>query len=823
MDIENKDVSQVNSVSGKTKINKLINESISRKEKTVSVELANLIKTSSLEDLKIENFGSFDIKDNDNTNDPDLKEEILYQVEKSIKNSPYVFKIEKFNTLLGDVFNGDSDSSDNGSSNADTAVENFSEDIGISIDEIECGMDLREIRKLILDKITKIRLSLSRAPRINQCIIGNTVVDIPEINFVVKKNVKTNLKAAGVGDLLVVKKELLKFKKGEIAHIENIIKSEKKERSHRVFRSMSETISSQSSTERESLKDTQSNEQFSIQKETNDILNKQKSTDKSINASAKYGNGFVSASINAGYASSNSSQQTQANRSASSYAKGITERALDRVITQISESRTRTRKSEVEEINTHGFDNTKGTGNISGVYYYLDKFYEVKIFNYGKRIMYQLIVDKPASNYMESIASNPIMGIEMPIHPAKMENKYADIDGDGISDFGDESELSGGLKTFDDITKENYKYWTALYGIKEVEHYPENQIIFDTLKGEPDVDKDNNQIGNSYKAHKMIQIPEDYVPVEASYSNIGYSSYRKIRIGSEITGFSLWLQDGDSRVIDNKFYKSSEENIITGTTKELPIIISCSERFIINISIVCIPSEKAIENWKLKIYNSIIEVYENDLREYNQKVSQLTSNGDDYGNNPAINRQIEKEEIRKACIESILDKTFNFSAIKKDKGEYNRCIPPEKILLEIQSNENYYKILAFMEEAFEWDQMTYEYFPYYWNKERKEMEKLKSNDLLFQSFLRASTAKAILAVRPGFERPMMHFLNEGKLWTGGKELFSITKADADLIREIDEASEQSLKTPIEIGEPWELKVPTSLVILDVDEENSSIG
>ncbi len=802
------------SVSEKTKINTFIDESISRKEKTVSTDLASLIQTSSLENLKIENFGSFYVKDDNDPNDPDLKGEVIAQVENRIKNSPYFLKVEKFTTLLEKVFSRTSDSTDKAT---EDQLENFSEDIGISVDEIECGVDLRKIRKLILDKITKIRLSLSGSARISQCIIGNTVVDVPEINFVIK-NKETNIKAAGVGDLLVVKKELLKFKKGEIAYIENILKSEKKERSHRTFSSMTESMSSQSSTEHESLKDTQSNEQFSIQKEASNILSKQKSTDKSVNASVEYGNKIVSASINAGYSSSDSSQQTQVNRSASSYAKGITERALDRVVTQVSESRTRTRKSEVEEINTHGFDNTKGTGNISGVYYYLDKFYEARVFNYGKRLMYQLIVDKPASNYMESIANDPIMAIKKPIHPAKMENKYADIDGDGISDFGDESELSGGLKTFDDITKENYKYWTALYGIKEVEHYPENQIIFDTLEGESS--------GNSYKAHKMIQVPEDYIPVEASYSNIGYASYRKIRIGSEITGFSLWLQDGyspQSKTLDNNFFKSEDDDKITGITKELPIIISCSERFIISISIMCIPSVKAIENWKLKIYNSIMEVYENDLREYNQKISHLTSNGEDYGNNPAINRQIEKEEIRRACIESILDKTFNFSAIKKDKGEYNRCIPPEKILLEIQSNENYYKILAFMEEAFEWDQMTYEYFPYYWNKERKEMEKLKSNDPLFQSFLRASTAKAILAVRPGFERPVMHFLNEGKLWTGGKELFSITKTDADLIREIDKANEQSLKTPVEIGEPWELKVPTSLVILDVDEENSSIG
>ena len=114
-------------------------------------------------------------------------------------------------------------------------------------------------------------------------------------------------------------------------------------------------------------------------------------------------------------------------------------------------------------------------------------------------------------------------------------------------------------------------------------------------------------------------------------------------------------------------------------------------------------------------------------------------------------------------------------------------------------------------------EMIYEFLPYYWTMDRITSEELKADDPLFENFLRASAAKAILPVRPGFERPVMHFLLTQKLWQGGNEKFSIAREDADLITEIDAMSLRNINSYEAVGEPWEMKVPTSLIVLSKEQ------
>ena len=53
----------------------------------------------------------------------------------------------------------------------------------------------------------------------------------------------------------------------------------------------------------------------------------------------------------------------------------------------------------------HGFDNTGGAANISGVYQYVDALYEVGIFNYGQRLLLDLIVPEPGAFIRDAITA----------------------------------------------------------------------------------------------------------------------------------------------------------------------------------------------------------------------------------------------------------------------------------------------------------------------------------------------------------------------------------------------------------------------------------
>src|SRR5262249_15442111 len=75
----------------------------------------------------------------------------------------------------------------------------------------------------------------------------------------------------------------------------------------------------------------------------------------------------------------------------------------------------------------------------------------------------------------------------------------------------------------------------------------------------------------------------------------------------------------------------------------------------------------------------------------------------------------------------------------------------------------------FFEQAFEWEQMMYFLYPYYWAAKQRwsSMVRAGDDDPLFLDFLKAGFARVVIAVRPGFESAVVHFLETGEIWNGG--------------------------------------------------------
>ncbi|MBA3899312.1 MAG: hypothetical protein H0X62_03735, partial [Bacteroidetes bacterium] len=262
-----------------------------------------------------------------------------------------------------------------------------------------------------------------------------------------------NIQPVGVADLMVVQQKILKFDFGEVAHIENILQSEKKNREHRKLKRVEEYYLQETENYSETERDTQTTERFSLEREASKIIqeaNQIHSTKESglgVTLSAGYGPVEVSASFNTstinGSISNTSSIESE--RNASSYAKEVTSKALKRVIERVREQRSRTTIDEVIEINSHGFDNTEGTGHVTGIYHWVDKYYEAKIVNYGKRLMFEFMIPEPAAFHIYSrmlkASSSDI--IIKPKHP----KEYNIVNADSIS-------------------RTNYKNYCAFYNVQ---------------------------------------------------------------------------------------------------------------------------------------------------------------------------------------------------------------------------------------------------------------------------------------------------------------------------------------------------------------------
>jgi len=121
---------------------------------------------------------------------------------------------------------------------------------------------------------------------------------------------------------------------------------------------------------------------------------------------------------------------------------------------------------------------------------------------------------------------------------------------------------------------------------------------------------------------------------------------------------------------------------------------------------------------------------------------------------------------------------------------------------------NYSSFVKFMEQAFEWDIMSYYFYPYYWGAKEdwKQLYKFDSNDALFRSFMQAGMARVIVTVRPGFEKAVMHYMATGSIWNDGE---TPVIGDELYLSIVDELREQEYK----IKGSWETTLPTNLIAL----------
>ena len=119
------------------------------------------------------------------------------------------------------------------------------------------------------------------------------------------------------------------------------------------------------------------------------------------------------------------------------------------------------------------------------------------------------------------------------------------------------------------------------------------------------------------------------------------------------------------------------------------------------------------------------------------------------------------------------------------------------------------KYIAFMEECFEWNNMTYHFHPYYWanHSKWKTLINLEDNDPLFEDFLKAGSSTVVVPVRPGYEKLFAYYLNTGRMWYG---------EDVPLTEELNEFLDNIDIDPDaepDVEACWNIKLPTHLVYI----------
>ncbi|WP_426476750.1 hypothetical protein ACP3T3_15665 [Chryseobacterium sp. CBSDS_008] len=604
-------------------------------------------------------------------------------------------------------------------------------------------------------------------------------------------------KQIGIADYLKVEQTTHAYVEGEVAHIENVMAREYREKATRRLRRSENTTTTSSDTEREKLTDTTTATRFEMQTEIAKMMQESRDTNVQAHFDASWkmtGGASISTGIAGGYATHSSKEEST--RQALTQAQDVTARALDRVVTKVHEERIEKIIEEFEENNKHGFDNTKGDKHVVGVFRWVDKLMKNQIYNYGKRLMFEFMIPQPAKLHTLGMTldnSATKSDLVKPEDPRKAS--YLPLE--NYTALGNEAAL---------------KYWISKYNAEIDERPAEFFAISKSFSGRDGnfggKDDDKVQIVNG---NGEVEVPEGYLLKTVDYTFQTYphsfkgahqafmtiggqgTSWISSPISTQVSGITTTLN------IKNKLefsFATGESPIMQGTLK-------------LNLEL----TPEARNAWLQKTFKAIIDSYEKALAIYEQKIAEEKATGIQIkGSNPGFYRQIENTVLRKNCISYMINRAANST-----HGYGMAGLTTGSTFTDYETDlstklDKYTAFLKFMEQAFEWENLSYYLYPYYWaNKtEWTNLYQTEDVDPLFRAFLQSGMARVVATVRPGFEDAVQFYMATGKIWNGG-EVPVI--GDSLYLSIVDE-----MKQPkgIKQGKAWITRLPTSLNILQAE-------
>ncbi|HYF32158.1 MAG TPA: hypothetical protein VD993_13640 [Chitinophagaceae bacterium] len=620
------------------------------------------------------------------------------------------------------------------------------------------------------------------------------------------------VRTPGMADLKVIKSVLLKYERGELAHVENVLKGETKTREFNTLKRTEDTLVTEEESTTETEKETQSTDRFELEKEMSSITKEDMKIDSGVKVTATLGPVSIDTHFNFQY---NTSKE-ESNRTATKNAQEVMNRALARLIEKKRTQRTVTTIIQTEDKNKHELNNEKGADHVRGLYYWIDKYYLSKVVNYGKRMMFEFVVPEPAAFYLHTKRKQSEGEKAAPVHPFAL-----------------------GVISFNTITESNYAALAAFYNAPDVSPPPPAITIVttslkqDKLAAGKDVDDEDSKKDIEFTvvdADERLKIPAGYIAHHADISFVikeTKAMEEQCDDGWWGTGINKQCKDEATGpqnfhiLIGNKHLRPASGNspitnlALNTEDKVIPVAIAgLGRHFIANVEIICYRTDRHYKEWQNQTFGSVLAAY-NKLRvEYEdwQKSTSINEGIVIEGNNPGINRKIEKEELKKHCITMMTGQRFeSFDAMRSNAGTLGY---PEFSILESYIEGNY---IQFFEQAFEWEQITYVFYPYFWGRKPNwlNIKNLGDPDPIFNSFLQAGAARVLLPARPGFEYDVTAFFASGgrKIWGGKQAPIPGSNHWLSLIDELKE-QEGQFKGGVQEGDPWIYKLPTTLVYLD---------
>lgn len=617
--------------------------------------------------------------------------------------------------------------------------------------------------------------------------IYNAVILLPDVNEVIPyQQIKTDNGFAtpyAIGDLQMVRKRLLRYDRGEIARIENIMPGERREitskKTHRI-NDVKSIVSDDENLLSRAGEDERTNFQSEVQQAiAQKVINKNYgSLDTNYGPPTKATlNGTLTKTTDFGGPDSPSYQDD-----ATKFARQILNTSVERIKQKITAFRSRNEMSQTKDIISSIVDNSGNNRPVRATFRWVNKIYEANVVHYGNRLMMEFIIPKPAQSYIvrhEAFTGQPLT---CPKSPAQQFDVHS----------------------FEDITRDNYASICAQYNVIDIEPPPQQKTY----------------IGLSLRGNETqsISIPIGYQAISAKTDNKNGG----ISVGS--------VQLPDNEWHDLPAYGETM-NVPVSAPSPYPVLLALpnvsppqpvpdANIFLVNIEIICVPTASRMNSWQISIYQAVNKAYQLQLERYYDKINGVGINNE-ASTNPEYNREVEWNTLKTACVKLLMERVAHDiqDNIPETSSPPSIASPPSEMMVA------WPKYHQFIDTAIEWNEISYSFHLNSLISQDDEISNLlnKSEETLFANFLQADYARVLAPVTPQKLMAFLYFWTTGKIWDSPDWLIAVSSEEAPLVNDMKNGpyntdghnhnDEEKKKRS------WEIIVPTAMQILDENDDH----
>jgi hypothetical protein len=559
---------------------------------------------------------------------------------------------------------------------------------------------------------------------------------------------------AGVADLLLVRQQLRRYERGEIAHVENALQGEVRKRVHQRTSTTETALFEETETTTENEKDLSTTERFELKREASRTVEEDMSVQAGLTVTASYG--AVTATATGDFSFERSVEE--ATRTATTYARDVVDRSKSRLQERELERRTRRTAQTVDETNEHGLTNTGADAeHVVGVYRWIDKLYDAQVVDYGCRLMLEFTVPEPAAYHrqLEARAATRTTSMTKPTKP-RLPDKADDL-------------------RPEDVTWPGIQKLAADYGVTDLAPPPAGTVIVGTSLEVPFTDKDYKEVApagfnrmlpawGATKVSADLKVPKGYGASSITWSGSSRAYVRKdpfqgksYTIVEDLTSVSIGSVTTDGL--------SGSTADVAGFVEFVPVaMVTSAAAAVVTFKLECSRTTESYEEWQSETYDVIMLAYQDALARYEDEVSRLgVQEGIQVSGLPeADNRRIESLELRRAVLSILTGQQFEHSSALDAPLADGSHLPA----LVLDHAAALGDVVTYFEQAFEWQNMTYVFYPYFWGRRGQwpDMLARTSTDALFTRFLQAGYARVQVPVRPKFDSAVLYYLSTNKIW-----------------------------------------------------------